>query len=293
MTTFVGVLGWPVAHSRSPAMHNAAFSELGLDWRYELLPVEPGRFDSFVRDLPGRGFAGANVTIPHKLRAFALADSLSDTARVTGAANTLRFTQARGKARIEAHNTDVAGFLAALRERAPEAPEGMDAVVMGAGGAGRGVVYALLQAKAARVSVWNRDPKRASELVQRFSQFRGETRLEAVREPNVPPAEVLVNATSVGMPLEHDGFGADPAGGVKELPLSADVWVDRQIVVDLVYRQDGTPLARLARSRGAVCVDGFDVLVHQGAASFRLWTGLEAPLGALRRGAKDGNTQRT
>jgi shikimate dehydrogenase len=169
----------------------------------------------------------------------------------------------------------------------------MDAVVMGAGGAGRGVVYALLQAKAARVSVWNRDPKRADELVQHLSQFRGATRLETVRERNVPAAELLVNATSVGMPTEHDRPGADRAGGVKELPVSADVWGDRQIVVDLVYRQDGTPLARMARSRGAVCVDGFDVLVHQGAASFRLWTGLEAPLGALRRGAKDRKTQRT
>jgi shikimate dehydrogenase len=289
VTTLVGVLGWPVAHSRSPAMHNAAFEELGLDWRYELLPVSPERFDAFVRELPGRGFAGANVTIPHKLRAFALADTLSDTARATGAANTLLFSQGM----IEADNTDVAGFLAALRERAPGAPEGMDAVVLGAGGAGRGVVHALLEARAARVSVWNRDPKRADDLVQYFSRFRGDTRLEAVRESNVPAAELLVNATSVGMPTEREDPGPDRSQGVKELPVSADVWGDRQIVVDLVYRQEGTPLARLARSRGALCVDGFDVLVHQGAASFRLWTGLEAPLGALRRGAKDRKTQRT
>ena len=279
----VGVLGWPVAHSRSPAMHNAAFEALGLDWRYELLPVEPERFETFVRELPGRGFVGANVTIPHKLRALALADRASDVARATGAANTLIFSEGR----IDAENTDGAGFLAALRERAPKAPEGMEALVLGAGGAARGVVYALLEAGAARVYVWNRHPERARELVQDLSQA-GERRLEATEAPRAADAGLVVNATSVGM-KNGAGSASGPTEGFKELPLSADVGGDRQIVVDLVYRQDGTPLARHVRSRGAVCVDGFDVLVHQGAASFRLWTGLEAPLGAMRRGAKDGN----
>lgn len=264
-------------------MHNAAFEALGLDWRYELLPVEPDRFDSLVRELPGRGFAGANVTIPHKLRALAIADCASETARATGAANTLSFTDAG----IEAENTDVEGFLAALRERAPRAPEGLDAIVLGAGGAARAVVFALMQGAAGRVSVWNRHPKRAQELVQDLSHCPGRTRLEAVHNAEIPRADLIVNATSVGMAAANDEDDLkELRQGVKDLPLSADVWVDRLIVVDLVYRQDGTPLARLARSRGAVCVDGLDVLVHQGAASFRLWTGTEAPLGALRSGAK-------
>jgi shikimate dehydrogenase len=267
-------------------MHNAAFAELGLDWHYELLPVEPEDFESFVRKLPDRGFVGANVTIPHKLRALALADRPSDVARATGAANTLVFSEGS----IAADNTDVAGFLAALRERAPQAPEGMEALVLGAGGAGRGVVYALLQAGAARVAVWNRHPERARRLVQDFSRA-GAGRLEAVEAPTAPDSGLIVNATSVGMAKPGSG-ASNAAEGFKELPLSADVGGDRQIVVDLVYRQDGTPLTRLARSRGAVCVDGFDVLVHQGAASFRLWTGREAPLGAMRRGAKDGKTHR-
>jgi shikimate dehydrogenase len=283
MTTLVGVLGWPVAHSRSPAIHNAAFETLGLDWRYELLPVEPERFEAFVRELPSRGFAGANVTIPHKLRALELADDASDVARATGAANTLTFT-GHG---IEAENTDVEGFLAALRERAPHAPAGMEALVLGAGGAARAVVYGLIQAGAARVSVWNRHPDRATKLVQDLSQPGGKTRLETVREAEITPAEVIVNATSVGMSASRDEEDLkELRQGVKDLPLSADVWGDRLIVVDLVYRQDGTPLARLARLRGAQCVDGLDVLVHQGAASFRLWTGMEAPLGAMRSAAK-------
>jgi shikimate dehydrogenase len=289
VTTLVGVLGWPVSHSRSPAMHNAAFEALGLDWRYELLPVEPVGFEDLVRELPGRGFAGANVTIPHKLRALALADSASEVARATGAANTLTFTGGG----IAAENTDVEGFLNAMRERAPEAPAGMEALVLGAGGAARAVVFALLEGGASRISVWNRHPKRARELVQDLSQIRPRAPLEAVEGPRLPRAEVIVNATSVGMsaPAHEDGL-KEAGEGVKELPLSADVWGDRQIVVDLVYRQDGTPLARLARSRGAVCVDGFDVLVHQGAASFRLWTGTEAPLGAMRSGAQHGQTYR-
>jgi shikimate dehydrogenase len=286
MTTLVGVLGWPVAHSRSPAMHNAAFEELGLDWRYELLPVEPERFEPLVRELPGRGFVGANVTIPHKLRALALADRPSEVARATGAANTLTF----GAEGIAADNTDVEGFLSALHERAPEAPSGMEALVLGAGGAARGVVYALIEGGAKRVSVWNRHPKRAQALVQDFSRFPAETALEAVQAPHLPTTGLLVNATSVGMSRAPENPQAEGAEGFKELPLSADVWGDRQIVVDLVYRQGGTSLARHARSRGAVCVDGFDVLVHQGAASFRLWTGVEAPLGAMRRGARNRET---
>jgi shikimate dehydrogenase len=286
VTTLVGVIGWPVEHSRSPAMHNAAFAALGLDWRYELLPVEPERFEEFVLGLPGRGFAGANVTIPHKLLALALADRPSEVARATGAANTLIFAEEG----IEAENTDVEGFLAALRERAPEAPEGMTALVLGAGGAARAVVYALLQAGSAAISVWNRTADHAHALVDHFTRLDPGARLQVVEGTTLPRADLLVNATSVGMPRGEEASSQPGAAAVKDLPLSADVWVDRQIVVDLVYRQDGTPLVRLARSRGAVCVDGFDVLVHQGAVSFRLWTGREAPLEAMRSGATDRNT---
>ena len=282
----VAVLGHPVAHSRSPAMHNAAFAALGLDWRYEAIDVEPERFAELVRGMPARGFAGANVTIPHKLAALEVADSASPVARTVGAANTLVF---RGGA-IHAENTDVEGTLAALRERAPEAPAGMRALVLGAGGAARAVVFALIEGGAARVDVWNRHPERAEALVSDLSTAAGRTRLAATRAPSLAEADLLVNATSVGMsrpgpdshhPEEEDSF--------KELPLSADELDDRLIVVDLVYRQDRTPLVRTARARGLRCADGLDVLVHQGAASFRLWTGRDAPLGAMRSGATGEN----
>jgi shikimate dehydrogenase len=267
-------------------MHNAAFRELDLaDWRYEAIDVEPQRFDQVVRDMAAQGYAGANVTIPHKLRALEVADTATEVAQAVGAANTLVFEGGK----IHADNTDVEGFLTALRERASEAPAGMRALVLGAGGAGRAVAYALLRAGAARVEVWNRHHERAAALVADLAGASAGTELVATRRPDPPGAGLLVNATSVGM-VSPGSQPPDPGGPdpIKELPLSADELDDRLIVVDLVYRQEGTPLVRAARARGLRCADGIDVLVHQGAVSFRLWTGMDAPLGAMRRGATNG-----
>jgi shikimate dehydrogenase len=285
MTTRVALLGHPVGHSRSPAMHNAAFRELGLDWRYQAVDVEPARFREVVAGLPAQGFVGANVTIPHKLRALEAADDATEVARAVGAANTLSF-EGGG---VRAENTDVEGFLTALRERVPEAPAGMQALVLGAGGAGRAVVYALLAAGAAAVTVWNRHRERADALVGDLASLAGRTALESASQPSIGPIDLLVNATSLGMPDAHASL--KPREGdefFKAIHLSADELDDRITVVDLVYRQDRTPLVRAALARGLRCVDGFDVLVHQGAASFRIWTGMQAPLGAMRRGATDG-----
>jgi shikimate dehydrogenase len=285
VTTRVALLGHPVGHSRSPAMQNAAFRAVGLDWRYEAIDVPPQDFADVVAALPGRGFAGANVTIPHKLRALEAADEATDVARVVGAANTLSFAGGR----VRADNTDVEGFLAALRERAPEAPAGMVALVLGAGGGARGVVYALLQAGAAHVTVWNRHSERAARLVADLAAAAGNSALDSQERPAAGSFDLLVNATSLGM--RHAHAGPEPGEGdefFKAVPLSADELDDRLTVVDLVYRQDRTPLLRAAQARGARCVDGFDVLVHQGAASFRIWTGVEAPLGAMRSGATHG-----
>ena len=282
----VAVLGHPIGHSRSPAMHNAAFRELGLhDWRYEAIDVEPARFDEVVRGLAAQGYAGANVTIPHKLRALEAADTASPVARVVGAANTLVFRDGT----VHADNTDAQGFLTALRECAPGAPRGMRALVLGAGGAGRAVAYALVDAGAAAVEVWNRHPERAQELVAHLAGAGKAAGLAATTAPRLDQTDVLVNATSVGM-VSNDPDPNAPGGPapIKELPLMADELSDRLIVVDLVYRQERTPLVRAALARDLRCVDGIDVLVHQGAASFRLWTGMNAPLGAMRSGATNG-----
>src|SRR5688500_14293717 len=151
--TLAGVLGFPVGHSRSPAMMRAAFAELGLDWRYLKLPVPPERFEETVRALPGSGYRGANVTLPHKLAALRLADEASDPASAIGAANTLSFHDGA----IAADNTDAGGLLDALGEP----PRGLRALVLGAGGAGRAAAWALRDAGAAEVRIWNRTSSRA------------------------------------------------------------------------------------------------------------------------------------
>jgi shikimate dehydrogenase len=281
MTTRVCVLGYPVGHSRSPAMHNAAFAELGLDWVYDAIEVAPADFDAVVRGLPERGYVGANVTVPHKLAALAVADSATDTARAVGAANTLSFADGS----IAADNTDVDGFLRALRRQVPGAPAGMHALVLGAGGAGRAVVYGLLREGAARVEVWNRNPARASGLVEEFRGLaQGGSALIAVAEPQLAGVNLLVNATSVGMAggKRNDAHSDD----FKLLRISADTLGEVQVVADLVYRDGGTALLREACARDLIRVEGVDILVQQGAASFELWTGRKAPLEAMRDGAR-------
>jgi shikimate dehydrogenase len=251
LSTLTGVLGFPVEHSRSPLMMNAAFAELGLDWRYLKLPVPPERFDETVRALPASGYRGANVTIPHKLAAHDLSDELSDAARAIGAVNTLTF---RDDGRIAGDNTDAGGLLDALGQPLPPR-----ALVLGAGGAGRAAVWALAQA-GVEVTVWNRTPERAVELAAALG-------VSASERPG--PAELLVNATSVGL---------RPGDSLDGLPL-----VDARVVVDLVYGAAQTPFARWAEERGARLVDGLEVLVRQGARSLEIWIGEKPPLDSMRR----------
>jgi shikimate dehydrogenase len=254
---YLGVCGWPVAHSRSPQMHNAALAAAGLDgWRYLRLPLPPDLFAETVRALPAAGFRGVNVTIPHKEAALAVADRASEAARAIGAANTLTFEDGA----IWADNTDAPGLLAAL----PEPVGGRTALVLGAGGAGRAAAWALKEAGAA-VAVWNRTPARAEALAAEIG-VRAVTTLEG--------ADILVNCTSVGL---HD-----PDATFKTLPLRADDLSAGSLVVDMVYRDGGTRLLEAARTRGARVVDGLEILVAQGAASFERWTGLAAPRQAMR-----------
>jgi shikimate dehydrogenase len=257
-----GVLGHPVGHSRSPAIQNAAFAAVGLDWRYVKLPVAPALFDETVRALPASGYRGANVTIPHKLAALGLADDASPAARAIGAANTLTFADGA----IHADNTDAAGLIDALDRPL----RGVRALVLGAGGAGRAAVWSLRE-QGAEVSLWNRTRERARALAEELG-------VSAVERPS--GCELLVNATSVGLDPD-DGDEALAALGLGGLQPPATV-------VDLVYRADGspTPVAAWAARAGADVVDGLEILVRQGARSFSLWTGLPAPLDAMRAAAR-------
>ena len=261
--TRLGVLGWPVAHSRSPAMQRAALRATGLDgWAYQLLPVPPELFDETVRALPAAGFLGANVTIPHKEAALALADEATETARAIGAANTLTFEDGR----ILAENTDAPGLLAALEPVCD--PAGRRALVLGAGGSARAAVWALLRAGAA-VSVWNRTLERSRTLAEDLGA-------RAVAAPEA--ADIVVNCTSVGL--------SDPEATFKTLPLDADDWDAGTCVVDMVYRAGGTKLLNAALARGASVVDGTGILLAQGALSFERWTGKAAPRAAMREAAR-------
>jgi shikimate dehydrogenase len=243
-------------------MHAAAFAALGLSgWRYQRLPVPPELFDETVRALPAAGFVGANVTIPHKEAALALADDADDVARAVGAANTLIFDR---DGRIRAANTDAPGLIAAL----PLDPGGRTALVLGAGGSARAAAWAHKSAGVARVRVWNRTPQRARALA-------AELGVEAV--DRAQPSDFLVNCTAAGL--------SDPAATFKELPLRADDLSGFLCVADLVYGKEETALIAAARRQGCVVVDGLEVLVRQGALSFELWTGMAAPIDAMREGA--------
>jgi shikimate dehydrogenase len=263
----LGILGWPVAHSRSPAMHNAALQALGMkDWRYQLLPVPEDLLAETVRALGQAGFVGANVTIPHKQAALGLTEQASEAARAIGAANTLMFAP---DGMISAENTDAPGLIAAL----DESPRGISALVLGAGGSARAAVWALREAGASEVSVWNRTPARAQRLARELG-------VRSVSQPD--HADLLVNCTSVG--LERS---ASEPEGLNQLGLTFDQVGKYPYVVDMVYRSSPTPLLAAAREHGARTLDGLEILLAQGALSFELWTGRTAPLEVMRRAVRD------
>jgi shikimate dehydrogenase len=262
--TRLGVAGWPVGHSRSPHMHNAALQALGLDrWRYQLLPVPPELFAATVRALPGAGFRGINVTIPHKQAALELADEASAPAREIGAANLLMFGE---DGQISAENTDAPALLAAL----PLPAQGATALVLGAGGSARAAVWALRQA-GAEVRIWNRTPSRAQGLAEQFG---------AVAVEQVEPAVFLVNCTSVGL--------GESAPGLKPLPVGADEIAMFGCIIDFVYSASETELIRAARAAGRPRADGLELLVGQGALSFQRFTGQAPPVDVMRAAAGAG-----
>ncbi|HWF75362.1 MAG TPA: shikimate dehydrogenase [Solirubrobacteraceae bacterium] len=262
LRTRLGVLGWPVAHSRSPAMHNAALAAVGLtEWRYQLLPVPPELLAETVRALPQAGFRGVNVTIPHKETALALADEATDRARAIGAANTLTFEAGR----IFADNTDAPAIIAGL----PFPAAGRTALVLGAGGSARAAGWALRDAGAAEVRVWNRTPARAERLC---AELGGTAVAEAA------PADLLVHCTSSGLDASEAMF--------KSLPVDADDLVGYSCVVDLMYSRTDTPLVEAALARSVSTLDGLEILVGQGALSFERFTSRPAPVEVMRAAAR-------
>jgi len=251
-----GVLGWPVAHSRSPRLHGWWLAKHGIDGAYLPLPVRPERFETAVRALADLGFAGANVTLPHKEAAYALCDVVDQVAKRAGSVNTLVFD---ADGRIHGTSTDGYGFLESIREQAPgwHAADG-PAVILGAGGAVRAVAAALLDAGCPRLILVNRTPARAEALARDLGGP-----VEVATTAPLADAALLVNGTSLGMqgepPLEID---------LAPLPATA-------VVADMVYVPLETPLLAAARARGLRGVDGLGMLLHQARPGFLAWFGVE------------------
>ncbi|MGC9360490.1 MAG: shikimate dehydrogenase [Anaerolineae bacterium] len=269
-TRLVGLLGWPTEHSVSPAMQNAAIDAIGLDWCYVPLPVPPKGLPEAVAALRALGLVGANVTVPHKQAALPLMDEVSEEARVVGAVNTIILHDHR----LLGHNTDVAGFLRALRE-AGIAPRGR-VVVLGAGGAARAVVCALRQT-AGEILILNRTAERAKSLADEMGKGRSYRVLGAALDAAslqsaLDGASLLVNATSVGMwPDVNRSPWPQGVAYPTEVPL-----------FDLVYNPQETALMRMAREAGARAENGLGMLVHQGAESLRLWSGKEPDVSIMK-----------
>jgi shikimate dehydrogenase len=261
-----GVIGWPVAHSLSPAIHNAAFAELGLAWAYVPLPVEPGRLPAALDGLVALGFAGANVTMPHKTEAAALCDERSPDVDRLAAANTLVVEDGR----LHGHNTDAPGFDRFLRRDAGFDPAGRTALLFGAGGVARAVALALATGGLDTLVVALRDPARDEALRRAVEGLATTIRSIGFDDaPEVRP-DLVINATPLG------GHG-------ERLPVPP---IDPgTLVVDLLYRPAITPLQADARAAGALAFGGVGLLLHQAAFSFELWTGTPAPLDVMSAAA--------
>jgi len=263
-TRLAAVIGSPVRHSLSPAIHNAAFAALGLDWVFVALEVAPGAAPAAVEGMRVLGIDGLSVTMPHKEAVADAVDDLTPDARALHAVNCV----ARDGQRLVGHNTDGDGFVASLRAGAGVDPKGCRAVVLGAGGAARSLVLALVRAGATEVVVVNRSPERAKVAAALASAARvGDT-------SDIAVADLVVNATPIGM-------GADEG-----LPFDRSLLQRGQLVADLVYHPLDTPLLRAARACGASTLDGLGMLVHQAARQLQLWTGMEPPVADMRAAAE-------
>jgi len=274
-TQLAGVIGWPLGHTLSPAMHNAAYEALGLDWVYLPLPVrdqiDMARVVAAARALP---FVGFNVTMPYKRVMLELCDEVAAQARLAGAVNTVHVRDGG----LMGYNTDGRGLLESLRDEAGFTPEGKRIALIGSGGAAAVVLAALVLERASHVTVISRDPSHAEDLVSRIRVHSRDTELVAMASgpenaPYIEAADVVVNATPLGMRPGDD------------LPVRSD-WLRRgQIVSDMVYRPITTPLLEAAAAVGAVPIAGIGMLVAQGAIGIEIWkadSSMPAPRSVMR-----------
>jgi shikimate dehydrogenase len=265
-THTVGIIGWPVDHSLSPAIHNAAFAVQRLDWVFVPLPVAPGKLAAALGGLAGLGFAGANVTMPHKSEAARLMDTRSEDAERLGAVNTVVITIDG----LRGENTDAPGFDRFVRRDAGFEPRGRAGLIYGAGGAARAAALALARSGLAYLTVAVRDPARADGMRDAVEGFDTRVEIVGLADAAGVRADLVVNATPLGV-----------AGEVLPTPPMKP----HMLVVDLLYHPATTPLQTQARAAGASAFGGLGFLLHQAALSFELWTGVPAPLDVMSAAA--------
>lgn len=276
----VALLGWPVSHSVSPQMQNAAFKALGLDeWVYVPMPISKYpyiRIKEAVLGLRALGFSGANVTVPYKEAVVPYMDRLSDSAKAVGAVNTIVVDS---EARLVGHNTDGSGFIKDLLEHEIDVPK-MDVLLLGAGGSSRSIAYSMLNAGCKKLTVMNRTKTKADDLVNSLAQiFKGaQLSASAMNQDSfrsLPYCDLIINSTTLGMKPNETLMPWD-----ENLSFSPN-----QVVYDLVYNPKETKLLAKASLDGATAINGLGMLVHQGAQAFKIWTGHNAPIDVMKNAA--------
>ncbi len=272
MTQLAGIFGYPLAHSLSPAFQQAAFNHYSMDVRYLAWETPSSDFATEVTKLRSGDFVGANVTIPYKELAMGLMDEVDPLAEAIGAVNTV----VKSSGRLVGHNTDAVGFIRALKEDGDFEPSGKRVLMLGAGGAARAAVYALCEAGAASITIANRTVGRAQSLAADMSRSGTDVSAVGLDAPNMEEislgSDLIVNCTPLGM---RDG------GGEEQTPIAGGLIPHDALAVDMVYNPQQTPFLIAARNAGARTQGGMHMLVYQGAASFELWTGKEAPIDAM------------
>jgi shikimate dehydrogenase len=267
-TVLYGVIGDPIRHSKSPIMLNRAFREKGINGAYAAFHVTPGQLEQAIAGVRGLGFKGLNVTIPHKIEVMAYLDEISEGARAAGAVNTI--VNENGK--LIGYNTDGIGYVRSLKEEAESDLSGKTIVVLGAGGAARGILWALAQEKPAAVLLANRTESKSAELAASFSS---DYRISSIPWSDLreacSTADVVINTTSVGM-----------APNVDALPIDASWLKPRSVASDLIYNPLKTAFLQQAEQLGCRIHGGLGMFIYQGAYAFEYWTGQRAPVDAMR-----------
>ncbi len=273
----VGLIGFPVKHSVSPAIHNAAFKKLGLDWEYELFEVNPKDLKEALNGMRALHIAGFNITIPHKEAIVTLLDEVTKVARIIGAVNTV--LNQEGK--LVGYNTDGAGFIDSLKEDAKVNPKSKKVVILGAGGACRAISVMLAEAEAKKITITDIIAAKADDLANYVGSYF-ETKCVSVKPTSqalqkaIDKADILVNSTPIGMHPKVDQSPLD-----KKIKLNPNL-----LVYDIVYNPQETTLLKQAKAAGCKTCSGLGMLVRQGALAFTIWTGQEAPVEVMFAAAK-------